>query len=600
MRFARLSAAMVLALVVTVAWAEGKLLLDESRYLKLDQVKAGMTGVCRTVLAGTRMEEFPVEIISVMRRVGPKRNLILARLGGPRLKETGIIMGMSGSPIYVGGKLIGALAYAWSFATEPMAGITPIEEMLEIVQRQERGPATPSTSPMAAFAAGTGDRFLFPGTTPMLDMKQPVLMPIKTPVVVSGLSAQGIVMLARRLEPFGLVVTPGGGVGKLAGKAPPMLPGAPLCVQLVTGDIEVTAIGTLTERVGDKVLGMGHQFLGEGEASAPIASGFVHTIIPSRYMSLKIASPVRTVGALLRDEAPGLLGELGKAGDMIDVTLTVARGEEKDTYDYKVFRHRTLSALFIADTIGASLQVWEHFPRKVTVELSVKIEVEGHAPIELVNTYSGPLTFMDIILDLSRPVGMLADNPFAEVKVKRVEAVARLRPGEQTAALESVELNRQRFYPGEEVIAEVHYAPYQAPRQHVTYRIEIPADVTPGPKLLIFSDANTDMRLDRLSSPHRFEPENIEELVALLREQRANSDLAVRLTALGYGLEVEGEELRELPPSMLSILGGSGTGSSTPLISFLKKTYPTQWVLVGQVALPILVLSPEQETGGPR
>ncbi len=569
------------------------------RYLALEDVRPGMVGVARTVFTGDKIEEFPVEIIDVLHKVGPDRDLILVRLGGDKLKATGIVRGMSGTPVYVGGKLVGALAYAWPYATEPLAGVTPIKEMLKIVEISDQealGRALSAARDPVRSSDGFGPLAGYK-TLPLLSLESPRLMPVKTPVTFGGLSQAGIEMLAARLEPYGLVASPGGTSAKVRGRKPSLLPGCPFCIQLVRGDIEVTAQGTLTDRLGTQLLGMGHQFLGEGRVSLPVASAYVHTVVPSRYMSLRISSPVESVGALVRDATSGVLAELGAEASMIDVELTVERGSEKRTYDYQVFRHPNLSAPFIAETISSSLQVWHNFPRKATVEFSAELEIEGFAPIKLEDTFSGASTFTDIVLGLSGPVGMLTDNPFAEVEVKKVKARARLTPGEQTARIESVELNRRRFRPGEEIVAQVRFAPYQAPREVRRYKIKIPEATTPGPKLLVISDARTDLQLDVRSAPYRFRPKGIQELVNVLREYRRNTELAARLTSMGYGLEVEGRELRELPPSMLNILGGARAANTSPLISFAKHTYETPWVLSGSVTLPVIVLPREEQEG---
>src|SRR5262245_37559458 len=295
------------------------------RFMPVDEIRSGMKGIGRTVFQGTTIEEFQVEILGVMKHYGPKQDLILARLSGGPLKETGVIQGMSGSPVYIDNRLVGAVAYAFPFAKDSIAGIQPIAQMVNVlVQPQAPGRVVPasafaaSESP-AAFIHNLLDRFhqgaplhelLIPSAAPMVSAGAS-LTRIQTPLAISGVTSAAIQQFSSFFGSLGFTPMQSGGAGGLvngpAGSRS-LEPGSPVNAEMVRGDINVSANGTVTYVDGNKIYAFGHPFLSSGPTSLPMASAYVISLLPKLDASSKLAVPMDVIGAFQQDRSTGILG----------------------------------------------------------------------------------------------------------------------------------------------------------------------------------------------------------------------------------------------------------------------------------------------------
>ncbi len=320
-----------------------------------------MKGTGKTVMVGTELEQFGVEVLGVMKDVSPGRDMILARLSGCNLEHAGIIQGMSGSPVYIDGKLVGAVAFAWEFAKDPIAGITPFEQMVAYVRANDRRiaaesrPAEPErpekggvrTAGVRLDPETLGDRdqplpaIAEPGNGPtavsgggLAGMK-----PIATPMAASGFTPRSLAMLAERLGPVGLAPTAGGSaqaeiVARFGDK--PLVPGAPVSVAMVTGDFDLSGIGTVTHVEGDRVYAFGHPMMGQGACEFPMMTGYIHTVYPRTSVSMKLGSPLKVVGVLDTDVSTAVSGRLGQTPDMLPMSVQVQSGRFAEPHTYHV------------------------------------------------------------------------------------------------------------------------------------------------------------------------------------------------------------------------------------------------------------------------
>ena len=309
----------------------------EGAFMPTDQIERGMRGYGLSVFQGVEIDTFGVEILGVMRdAIGPGHDLILARMSGANLEHTGIIRGMSGSPVYLEGRLIGAVAYGWSYAKDPIGGITPIAPMIDVAQRKRaaESPEVARQSVDFSPADWSGDARL---------PQQATLERLATPVALTGFSGSASSVLEQALAPFGMDAVAGmGGHGADAVDVP-LSSGAGLGVQLISGDRSATAVGTLTWTDGERFVGFGHPMMHIGATEMPATSVYVHQIIPSQINSFKLGSAVRPVGTVYQDRQAGIGGRIGPAPTMLPVYADIASGSSADRSEFSVMRHRDLT-----------------------------------------------------------------------------------------------------------------------------------------------------------------------------------------------------------------------------------------------------------------
>src|SRR5262245_31948805 len=318
-------------------------------YWNVDDVQPGMHGYGRTVMKGTRIETFDAEVLGVLKNTSPGRDMVLCRLAGLNLEKTGIIAGMSGSPVYIEGKLLGAVAYAWPFGKEPIAGVTPFSQMHSYVESYERrdlaekggfnriGLRTPLTIDGMRFDSVTVSQG-YDSEQPAAD-DQLCLVPLRTPLMATGFTERSLSLLRDRFPRAGwLPMQAGGAAAKIAEeeKNTPLQPGGPMAVALISGDFDLSGLGTVTHIEGDRVYGWGHPFFSMGHCEFPLMTGYIHTVYPRQSVSFKMGSPLKTVGVLDTDVSTGVAGHLGRKPDMLPMSVQVKTGHYAEATSYHV------------------------------------------------------------------------------------------------------------------------------------------------------------------------------------------------------------------------------------------------------------------------
>jgi hypothetical protein len=580
-----------LALVFAVALVTvlGFELRAATPQMPVSDIRPGMVGVGRTVFEGTRVEEFRVNILGVIENViGPKRNLILARLEGGPLAETGVIAGMSGSPVYIDGRLIGAVSYALgSFSKEPIAGITPIDEMTaEAALNTPRSAAArvhldfPLTREnlVAAFrkalnwnqpfadrpedarlvglngVAGLGSREL--GT---------LLRPIATPLVMAGFEPDFAGVLAGAFQDQGFIPTGGGAPGTRPGEMPfegPLKPGDAIGVTFVTGDLLLGGTGTITHIDGDHVYAFGHPMYNLGPTEFPMTRAYVYTILPSLFSSTKLSTTSEVIGTLLQDRATTIAGRLGPGPALIPVTLTLEadRGSAR-TFHFGVVKDQLFTPLMSYSALVNTLLSYERQFGASTFALSGQAVLKNHGAITFDNLFSGGESpAMNAASAVIAPITALMTNDDEAVEIERLDLTMKSSEEPRTATLERVWIDDPRPRAGRTVPLKVLLRTYRGEDLLRSVPIEIPANAS-GSLSVIVSDGQ---RLGQAELRETRQPQQrtIAQLVRTLNKTRKNSTLYVKLMSGDAGAVVNGELLSSLPPSVLAVLESDRSGGS--------------------------------------
>lgn len=562
---------------------------SSDRYLHHSKLKRGMTGYGLTVLAGTEVARFQVEILSVMERWQPQQDVILARLSGANLERLGLAAGMSGSPVFVRDadgkdKLIGAVAYGFIGCKEPMCGIQPIAQMLAIGERTgqpEGDEADASGNEGASFPASCGDEWLKEalsgkeiGLSDVARLMQakplagltggPALAPLATSVAISGLGPNAIAALGECLRPMGFLPVQAGAAGaEQRGEAMTagLAPGAAFAIPLVTGDADFSAIGTVTEVSGRKVLALGHEVSAEGDVEFPIAPAYVHAVVPGLIQSFKLGSAAEVTGTLLRDQATGVSGLVGRKPSMVPMTVTVEWTDEgrSQHYEYNIIRHRMLTPIAAASLVLNTSENWRMLPPHHTVRHSVEIEFAGLGRFRAANSTSGR-DVSSAASDLLRAiVPMLNTSLGPPARVERIDVRITIEPVDRSAEILELRPGGSVYQPGQKITGTVVLKPYRKERVSLPFEFALPEDLEDGTYTLTACDSRSALQQRMAEMPQRFAPRTVRELFESLGESvRMRGDcLYFRLPLRRGGLAVGSGELNDLPDSRLRIINES-------------------------------------------
>lgn len=526
--------------------------IPANRLMPVSEIREGMTGVGYTVFQGTAIDSFTVTILGILRGYRPGADLIMARAQSPVLDRTGIQAGMSGSPIYVNGKLVGAVSYTWGFLKEPLAGITPIEEMLSLLP----GPGGPP--------ADREDRFGALGAPVAPPAEAAGARPIATPLSLSGFTPEAIRFLDPWLKERGFVAVPGGGQ-EPGGSCDSLAPGSALGVSLIRGDLSAAAIGTVTYRDGDRVLAFGHPFLSMGWVEFPLTAATIHLIMSSTQISNKVGSPTATCGTLIADRSVGIAGEIGAAPDMIPVTVAVeGTGGRKKHYRFEVARGRYLTPALVSSGVVSSISEALYDTGVSTVRWDLAYYMNGGK-----RTIRGGDRFITTspLSGVGETVGqtltILLGDRFRPSRLDSAAVTLQVEDGVDDAALIGIRAYPATVAPGEWVNVELTYRPTAKPVQTQRTRIQVPAGTPEGEITVRVCDGQETERWEVGRAPERYQPETFEQLARLIEDNRRLDHLYVQLYRAAGGAVVGGREISQAPSSVLQVLGGSGKSGET-------------------------------------
>lgn len=524
---------------------------DPTRYISVDEIKPGMEAYCLTCLSGTRVEKFDLEVISVVKDMTPGHDAILVQGTSDRFVHAGVIGGCSGSPVFVNGRMAGALAFGWPYSKDPLYGVTPIAEMLDIGRTGEGLPEENQLARRTSSSIGHWD-FSQP-----LDLSQvaEVIHPLPSkarvestgrfplPMLVSGLSGPAVQGMQSVFQPLGLAP-----VASLAGKGPSstetestLEPGSTLLIPLVSGDIKMSVLGTVTEIQDDIALGLGHPFLGTGPVDLPLATGQIHTVVSSLMRSFKIGSELKVVGALHADEATGVRGHLGAQARTLPLTLRVGHflQPQGQVFHCQVAYDQVLTPTLLSSTVSGVAEGLGNLPADHTISYGAIIRLQDSQVLEFRNLSSG-LAFREMVGDAIGTVLMLMTNPYHEVEIQGLELDFEVRPKNSIAFISSIDVSDLTVKAGEKIDVGVVIESYQARKQRVEFTVTVPEMTKPGTYMLSVSGLTDYLQHVRRRAPYR-----------LLAQ-----DLPTLMDALGFLLSLKRDRLYctlELPPSGVAV-----------------------------------------------
>ncbi len=537
--------------------------------LPLNQIHAGMRGVAYTVFQGTKPESMDVEVLGVLKNAnGPKGDIVLVRLGGAKAEYTGVVAGMSGSPVYLNGKLAGALAFRiGEFSKEPIAGVTPISEMLEISALDSTPTSVPvqakSLPSLTAKTSGPG----LPSSTAQSFANY--LRPIGAPLVFSGFSEDAVQKFASQFASEGIVPVMGVGSASDVKQPDPLEPGSAVSAVLVRGDMNIAATCTVTYIDRDHLLACGHPLLQFGMIALPMTKAQVLATLPSPLNAFKIVNATETVGSFVQDRHTGIMGEFGKPAEMIPVTLTIHGGPTAKVFHYDVLNNARLSPVAIATTVYNALHGVNEYGDQTTYAMQGNINVEGFPEVKLQDMFSSadgtqPAAML-AAMSIGDRFGRIYDNPYNTPDIKGLQLDFEVTNERRWARLESARTDVSEARPGDAITIEVLLRPYrgEAIIEHVPVRI--PSSASKGTMHILVSDGDM---LDRLrrggsSTSQKFD---LASTIGILNKQHVNNRVYVSVMDEDPEAMVADKVMPALPFSVMNVMDGMrGTQDMTVL-----------------------------------
>lgn len=542
-------------LVATSTWAA-------PTTIPFAELRSGMKGTGKTVFRGEAIESFDVEIVGLLPNIGPGQSLILGRCSGGPLAQTGILAGMSGSPVFIDGKLIGAVAYSWGFAKDAIAGITPIEEMLSVGARDAGAPRRPrptSRLPWAeALRAVRAPGALGAFFTSRLQglAAPPAGGTFTTPLAIAGLGPSGLARVTPELVRAGFLPLQSSAAGASpAAPTVPLQPGSAVGVQLVRGDIDMTATGTVTWVEGDSLYAFGHPLYGLGDVDLPLTAARVETLLPSLESSAKLAIPLREMGAFRQDRAAAIFGRIGATPTMIPVRIQMTDGSgSRRSLSFDIVDDPLVAPLLFYSALNGVLGTFERTFGAATLRLreGSTIKLDGADDVRLDNLYSGDGAAGDACGWSAFLLYLVMNNDWSTPKVRGINLILDYEREPRTATVRRVTLDRYRVRAGGSVTARIVLSPYRGADRTLTREIEIPEETAAGTLTLQVGSAASINRADDVDGP--IVPRDLDQLVFLINRLRKNDRVYVVASRGDAGVFLGGSRLPNLPPSVTTLL----------------------------------------------
>lgn len=530
-----------------------------TKIMKVDEVHPGMQGVAYTVFQGTQPEPMGVEVLGVLRNLnGPKSDVVLVKLQGEKAQYTGVVAGMSGSPVYIDGKLLGAVAYRiGQFPKDPIAGVTPIEQMLEI---NEFDQSIPQSGAAAVTPLNSASKTSTPGTDNMNPVQSyaQFLQPIAAPFVFDGFNESALKQFAPQLASAG--ITPVMGIGSASNeKQPePIVPGSAVSAIMVRGDMDVAATCTVTYIDKDHLLACGHPITQYGMVDMPMTKANVVATLPSEMNSFKIVNTTEPVGAFVQDRHTGILGRFDRDPKMIPVTLTIHGPSGPKEYHYEVLNNAKMTPLMMMTTVYNALMGMNQYGEETTYRMSGRIHVNGFSDVRLNNMFSpvdATPTAYAVATELGDHFGRIYENPYEEPTVAGVNLEFDLERERRSAVLESARTDVTEARPGDEITIEAVLRPYRGERIVRRIPVRVPTSAPKGSLRILVSDGET---LDRARhvSPSVGKRLDLNSTIELLNKEHLNDHLYVSLLEANPQATVEDKVMPAVPLSVMNVMEG--------------------------------------------
>ncbi|MGB7201365.1 MAG: hypothetical protein WBD16_03755 [Pyrinomonadaceae bacterium] len=586
--------------------------VEKAQIFPLADLKEGMRGTAKSVFRGTKSEEFNVEILGILPNwIGPKQDMIVGRLSGANAERTFVFAGMSGSPVYIDGRLVGAIAYSFPFAKEPICGITPFEQMSSLVE-QAPNVKLASVSPRVftyaellsdkwqpAFALNSSERLAsgFAAESRLMAVAGQTFKPIATPVTFSGVSQKTLDAFSPYFLNTGILP-----VAAAASNAPisPLKPynentligGDSVVVHLARGDIDIAAAGTVTLRDGEKIYAFGHPFFSLGATSLPMSESHVVTVVPNANNSFKLAVPDALVGTMTQDRATGIYGSLGRSPRMlpIKVRFTNSRGRAEEMNFESAF-DELLTPLIVTVGVTNSIVAQERNIGDTTIEVKGEIAVRGEQPVVIHRRFAGNQAVNFASSSAAVPLAVLLRSNFEGLDVTGITLNIKVIDGSKTAVLDRISVDKTQVRAGESIEVTAFERTESGKIIEQKIPLKIPTDASAGQLTITVGDGNA---VQQNSAVTQFTPRTITELITIINRLKRPDRLYAVLTRTTTGAIVGASEMPNLPPSVLATMTNERTtGGSKPTIQttiFETELPSLEYIVTGSQTLTIEVV----------
>lgn len=560
-----------IASIASLLFAAGPAVSAPVPTMSPDQLQAGQKAVVRTVFSGQKVEEFEAEIVGVLKTGDVQGDLILAKATSERVVKTGIAQGMSGSPVYVDGKLVGALSSGWNFSREPLFGVTPIGEMLQVLRLPrpeggDAGTAGPSGLEPASTSVATYRGLSWAGAAPIAPagatspantgeaaLGAPVALSI--PVSCVGLDPAALPFAQKLLAPLGLAAVPGGKTGVANTARPALEPGSAVAIDLLRGDMQLAAIGTVTWRDGDQVLIFGHPLFQSGAVKLPLSSAEITTIVSSQLISFKLGSSGAPLGTATQDRRAAVAGRMGPAPRLMPLAVRLEGAAlPARNYRFQSIEDRALAPQIVALASLNSLLESGGTGGNQTVRWSLTLHRRGAAPLFVNDIATGASATNELVAGIAQPLAFLYNNPFSTLALDSVSVRLAVEPGQDAWTLRGVQLMDAAVRPGAVLKLRCEVERWRGERRTIDLEMKVPEEVPEGRYVLWAGGGNELDRLESARLPGRFRPASLDEAWRRIQKLRPADQLYVQLLARAPEVTRRGRDYPELPTSALALL----------------------------------------------
>lgn len=545
------------------------------RIMTVDELKPGMMATAKTIFQGSEIEEFGVEIIDIMHNFLPKRDVIIVRLHGEKAEFAGPTSGMSGSPVYFEDKLIGALAYSFSpFPKDPIMGVTPITEMLEIFDREQH-----RDKELARHGnAEAMDRYLkvalgfsSPDWAAFLAEKSNAgeavsARALPLPLSMSGFTPETFALAQKHLAQWNFRAVSGGSAGEAA-PGIELVPGAPVAAVLLSGDFDIAATGTVTFRDGNRVLGFGHPFFDNGPIELPMAQAHILVTLANSLGSSKLSTTGKIAGTLHQDRTTGVMGEIGPIPEMTSVDMSY-HSENGDSahFQFAITREQTLSSfvpLLLRLALINGLESARLGTGFNTLQVTGYARLDDETILKLDNLYPGyqpssSFSFLNGVLhstaDIAARLAAVTNNPYRIAKFSDIKVNFVSLPGRKSATLEEIWVDKTEVEPGDTIEVTYSLRPHLSEPIIEKQQLVIPHAVKGRILNLVVGGATSLNAYERRLFPGKFRATSYDKLLSILQSNRRNDRLFMQLRLADRGVATENDELPGLPPSVYPVL----------------------------------------------
>lgn len=536
---------------------------DAPTVFPLSQVQPGLKGVVYTIFTGNEIEKVDLVVLGVLHNaLGPKQDVILVQLLGEKVEHTGVVAGMSGSPVYFDGKLAGALSLKLGvFTKEAIGGVTPIENMLDVEKAPDALPPTPpGAAPTNSSSAAYPSQVALPENLAQYTSvgAGQVLVPIETPLISTGLYPETIARFSKELSGWGMSMMSGGTTAP-SPEDTQLKPGDMVGVQLIRGDLSLTPGCTVTTVDKGRILACGHPIFSFGNVSMPISRAYVVTTLASAMASTKIITTGGTIGTLTQDRVTAIAGRLGDGPSMIPLDVTLLTPSAQKQYHFELIENPQLTPVLVALATYNGIVGNAAYGEGSTLQLDGEIDIQGHTPVELKDLYAPtdmpiPGGFF-VASSVQNVFSRIYLNPYEAPHLNGIHLRITALPERRWATIDNAWIEKNEVRPGETVAVKVQLRPYRGSPFVQEIPITIPAQAARGNMQLVVSDAEVANRtVDALEASSQGQLPGLEELIKLINRDHQNDRLYATLLQPTPTLMVEDKIMPNAPASAINVL----------------------------------------------